>query len=235
MTQAAIVGSPIIAALDVDDLSRLRDLAAALAPYVSHVKVGLQAFTALGPAAFEAAGAHAPVFADLKLHDIPNTVAGAARAAAAHGVALLTVHASGGARMVAAAVDAAPRVRVLGVTVLTSLDDSSLAEVGQPAVAAQAPRLARLAVRAGAGGIVCAPGDVATVREAVGAGPLIVVPGIRPAGADRGDQARVATPASAMAAGADYLVIGRPLTDAADPGAAAAALLAEITAVASRG
>ncbi len=220
--------NPLIAALDTSDLERLEQLAGALGPHVGYLKVGLEAFVAHGPAAVAVAVRHAPVFCDLKLHDIPNTVAGAAAAAARLGVALLTVHASGGPGMIAAAAKAAPDVAVLGVTVLTSLDDTVLAAVGQPPVAEQVPRLAALALDAGARGVVCAPTDVAAVRAAVGPDALLVVPGIRPHGADQGDQARVATPMAAMMAGADLLVVGRPLTASPDPAAAARALLAEL-------
>jgi orotidine-5'-phosphate decarboxylase len=222
------VVNPLIVALDAADAGRLEDLAAAVAPHVGALKVGLEACTALGtPQAVRLAQRHAPVFCDLKLHDIPNTVAGAAAAAAQLGVALLTVHAAGGPEMIAAAVKAAPDVQILAVTVLTSLDDDVLAQVGQPDAATQVRRLAALAVDAGAAGVVCAPGDLPAVRAAVGEGPLTVVPGIRPAGADAGDQRRLATPHVARAAGADRLVVGRPVTGADDPAAAARALLAE--------
>jgi orotidine-5'-phosphate decarboxylase len=221
--------SPLIVALDTDDLARLDLLAAAVAPHAGLVKVGLQAYVAHGAEAVRRAAAHAPVFCDLKLHDIPNTVAGAAAAAEALGVAMLTVHASGGPQMIAAAAKAAPTTTILAVTVLTSLDDADLAAVGQPAAAEQVPRLAALAAEAGAGGIVCAPTDVAAVRAVVGADLAIVTPGIRPAGAPGGgdDQARVATAAAAMRAGATHVVVGRPITTAVDPAAAAAALAAE--------
>lgn len=225
--------NPLIAALDTADLARLEYLAAVLGPYVGHLKVGLEAFVAHGPAAVAVAAAHAPVFCDLKLHDIPNTVAGAAAAVARLGVAFLTVHAAGGPAMVAAASKAAPGVVVLGVTVLTSLDDAALVAVGHPPVAEQVPRLAALAVEAGARGVVCAATDLAAVRAAVGPDALLVVPGIRPGdageqGADQGDQARVATPREAIDAGADHLVVGRPLTTRPDPAAAARVLLTEI-------
>jgi orotidine-5'-phosphate decarboxylase len=195
------------------------------------LKVGLELFAAEGPPAVHAAAALGrPVFLDLKLHDIPNTVEGAARSAAALGASLLTVHASGGPRMVEAAVrGAGDRVRVLAVTVLTSLDDEQLARVGLagPAPAAVV-RLARLAVEAGAGGLVCSPLEVAQVRAAVGPGPLLVVPGVRPPGSAAGDQARVAAPAEAVRAGADVLVLGRPLREAPDPAAAARAIAAAL-------
>ena len=221
----------ICAALDFPTWAAAEPFARAVAPDVGLLKVGLELFAAEGPSAVRSAAALGrPVFLDLKLHDIPNTVEGAARSAAASGASLLTVHASGGAEMVRAAVrGAGPRVRVLGVTVLTSLDEAALASVGLagPAEAAVV-RLARLAVAAGAGGIVCSPHEVAAVRAAVGAGPLLVVPGVRPPGAARGDQARVATPAEAVRAGADVVVIGRPLREGGDPAAAARAIAAAL-------
>ena len=222
-------GSPLIVALDTADPARLGALAEAVAPHAGLVKVGLQAFTALGPGAVDTVRHHAPVFLDLKLHDIPNTVSGAAAAAADLGIAMLTVHASGSPAMVAAAVAAAPDVAVLAVTVLTSIDDDQLALMGQPPAAEQVPRLARLAVEAGAAGIVCSPNEIAAVRGAIGTGPLIVVPGVRPAGADVHDQARTATPAHAIAGGATHLVIGRPITQAGDPAAACRTILEELS------
>lgn len=219
----------ICAALDFPTFAAAEPFARAVAPEVGILKVGLELFAAEGPAAVRAAAALGrPVFLDLKLHDIPNTVEGAARSAAASGAALLTVHAAGGAEMVRAAVrGAGPGVRVLAVTVLTSLDAAALEAIGLagPPEAAVV-RLARLAVGAGAGGIVCSPHEVAAVRAAVGPGPLLVVPGVRPAGAAKGDQARVATPAEAVRAGADVIVVGRPLRDAPDPAAAARAIAA---------
>lgn len=221
----------ICAALDFPAWAAAEPFARAVAPEVGMLKVGLELFAAEGPAAVRAAAALGrPVFLDLKLHDIPNTVEGAARSAAASGASLLTVHASGGEAMVRAAVrGAGERLRVLAVTVLTSLDDAALAAVGLAGPAgAAAIRLARLAVAAGAGGIVCSPREVAAVRAAVGPGPLLVVPGVRPAGSARGDQVRVATPAEAVRAGADVLVLGRPLRDAPDPAAAARAIAASL-------
>jgi orotidine-5'-phosphate decarboxylase len=214
----------ICAALDFPTWAAAEPFARAVAADVGMLKVGLELFAAEGPAAVRAAAALGrPVFLDLKLHDIPATVEGASRSAAASGAALLTVHASGGVEMVRAAVrGAGPRVRVLAVTVLTSLDTAALAAVGLAGAPEEAVvRLARLAVGAGAGGLVCSPLEVAAVRAAVGPGPLLVVPGVRPAGAARGDQARVATPEAAVRAGADVIVLGRPLRDAPDPAAAA--------------
>jgi orotidine-5'-phosphate decarboxylase len=222
------VTNPLIVALDTPDAVRLAELAALLGSEVGHLKVGLEAFAANGPDVVRAAAAHGRVFCDLKLHDIPATVAGAAVAAARLGVAMLTVHAGGGAAMIRAAVDAAPDVTVLAVTVLTSLDDAALAAVGQPPASEQVPRLAALAARAGAGGIVCAPTDLVAVRAVVGPDLPIVTPGVRPAGSARDDQARVATPARAMADGATHLVVGRPITGADDPVAAARAIVQEI-------
>jgi orotidine-5'-phosphate decarboxylase len=221
----------ICAALDFGSWARAEPFARAVAPAVGLLKVGLELFVAEGPAVVRAAAVLGrPVFLDLKLHDIPNTVEGAARSAAASGAALLTVHASGGAEMIRAAVrGAGGRVRVLAVTVLTSLDAAALDEVGLDGPPdAAVVRLARLAVGAGAGGLVCSPQEVAQVRAAVGPAPLLVVPGVRPPGAARGDQSRVATPAEAVSAGADVIVVGRPLRDAADPVAAARAIAASL-------
>jgi len=221
----------ICSALDFGRWAEAEPFARAIAPHVGMLKVGLELFTAEGPPAVRAAAALGrPVFLDLKLHDIPATVEGAARSAAATGAALLTVHAAGGAQMIEAAVrGGGGRLRILAVTVLTSLDAATLERIGLtgPPEAAVV-RLARLAVAAGAGGLVCSPQEVAAVRAAVGPGPLLVVPGVRPAGAALGDQARVATPAQAVAAGADVIVVGRPLRDAPDPVAAAMAIAAEL-------
>ncbi|OFX25379.1 MAG: orotidine 5'-phosphate decarboxylase [Anaeromyxobacter sp. RBG_16_69_14] len=217
----------LCAALDFPSWSAAEPFARSVAPEVGLLKVGLELFAAEGPAAVRAAAALGrPVFLDLKLHDIPNTVEGAARSAAATGASLLTVHASGGTEMVRAAVrGAGPGLRILAVTILTSLDTEGLALVGLAGPPVDAViRLARLAVDAGAHGLVCSPLEVAAVRARLGPGPLLVVPGVRPAGAARGDQARVATPQEAVRAGADVLVLGRPLREAADPAAAARAI-----------
>ncbi|MEW6431855.1 MAG: orotidine-5'-phosphate decarboxylase [Myxococcota bacterium] len=213
----------------------------AVAPYVGVAKVGLSLFVEHGPRAVEAFQAKgARVFLDLKLHDIPNTVELAAARAGALGVGYLTVHAAGGRAMLESAVKGAkdgaakaghaPPV-ILAVTVLTSMDDAALAEVGVPVAAdAQAARLAALAKASGAGGLVCSAREVAKVRAAVGPAFVLCTPGIRPAGAATGDQARVETPAAAIAAGADLLVVGRPIYAAASPRDAAKAILDEISA-----
>ena len=224
--------NPILCAIDTHELARAQSLIAATAGAVGGVKLGLEFFVAHGPGGIRAAAAgQKNVFLDLKLHDIPNTVAGAVKSALAVDPLLLTVHCSGGAAMMRAAIEARGRARtkIVGVTVLTSLDDNDLAAVGQSApAAAQVRRLALLAQASGLDGVVCSPQEVAMLREACGKDFLLVVPGIRPAGAAVGDQKRVQTPRDAIGAGADYLVIGRPITQALDPGAAARAILADI-------
>jgi orotidine-5'-phosphate decarboxylase len=215
----------IIVALDTDSPETALGAARTLSGEVGMFKVGMELFPRGGPALVRAIrGAGAEVFLDLKFHDIPNTVAGAVRSAAALGVRFATVHASGGRAMLAAAAEAArgSRLTVLAVTVLTSLDDSDLAEIGVLPPAAQAvARLAGLAAREGIGGIVCSAGEVAAVRSQVGPGVVLVTPGVRLPEDDRGDQKRVSTPSEAVRAGADYLVVGRPITRARDPVAAA--------------
>lgn len=214
---------------DLDEATRWIEL---LAPHVGVMKVGLELFVAAGPSAVKRVEQHgAACFLDLKLHDIPATMAGAAARAAALGVRYLTVHASAGPialREVARAV-AGSETRVLAVTVLTSLDAAQLEAVGQtesPSVLAQ--RLAKVAIHAGIPGLVCSPQEIAALR-AISSAVEIVVPGIRPEGAAAGDQKRIATPQAAVAAGADVLVVGRPIRDAADPIAAAKSILAALT------
>jgi orotidine-5'-phosphate decarboxylase len=224
--------NPILCAIDTPDLARAQALIAATQGAVGGVKLGLEFFAAHGPGGIrQAAAGQKNVFLDLKLHDIPNTVAGAVKSALALDPLLLTIHCSGGAAMMRAAIEARgpARTKIVGVTVLTSLDDNDLAAIGQSApAAAQVKRLALLAQESGLDGVVCSPQEVATLRQACRKDFLLIVPGIRPAGAAIGDQKRVQTPQEAIAAGADYLVIGRPITEAPDPGAAARAILAEI-------
>jgi orotidine-5'-phosphate decarboxylase len=222
----------LIAALDTGDPARAASWAASVSPHCAMVKIGLELFCAAGPDVVRRFGP-GDVFLDLKLHDIPNTVRGAIRSLIPVGPSLLTLHASGGAAMIAAARDAVEEagsgIRLLAVTVLTSFDADILGSVGVSGpVGEQVVRLARLAVSAGAHGLVCSAHEIAALRDALGSAPLLVVPGIRPAGSAVGDQARVMTPRAAMAAGADYIVVGRPITGAEDPGAAAAAIAAEI-------
>ncbi len=233
LTRAAAVAH-LAVALDSSERDEIVRLAGLLAGRAGTVKVGLEAFTAHGPDLVrEVRDLGVPVFLDLKLHDIPNTVERAARNAARLGAAMLTVHASGGEAMLRAAVAGAAAAErppaVLAVTVLTSLDDSALAGLGIPGGAAGRVRAwAEMARAAGCGGVVCSPHEAAGLRAALGAGFLLVTPGIRPAGAEHADQRRVATPRAAVEAGADVLVVGRPITGAVDPAAAAEAILAEL-------
>ena len=223
----------LIVALDTADVARAAGWAAAVGPHCGMFKLGLEFFLANGAAGVRAIAGR-PIFLDLKLHDIPNTVAGATRAVLPLEPRMLTVHAAGGAAMIAAAREAAEagganRPMILAVTVLTSLTAGDLAATGVPdQPAAQVLRLARLAVDAGADGLVCSPLEVAMLRQELGRSPVLVVPGIRPAGSAVGDQARVTTPEAALAAGADQIVVGRPITAAPDPGQAAASIAAAI-------
>ncbi len=229
----------IVAALDVPDPAAAAALAGKLAGHVGMYKVGLELFVAHGRAAIDSVRPFGlPIFLDLKLHDIPQTVEAAARGAGALGAALVTVHASGGAEMIAAARRglsagaaaagvAAPKL--LAVTVLTSLGADDLRAVGFAGTPAEAAlRLSRVAMKAGADGLVCSPEEVAELRRELGPAPLLVVPGIRPAGAAAGDQRRTGTPRAAVEAGASHLVIGRPLRDAPDPAAAADSIAAAL-------
>lgn len=225
----------LIVALDVPTAAEAQRIVAALGGSVSTYKVGKQLFTAAGPAVVrDLSGAGRKVFLDLKYHDIPSTVAAAVRAASELGVAMLTVHASGGSKMLKAAVEAAGAATrpplVLAVTVLTSFGDADLKEIGVAAqTLEQALRLASLAQKAGCGGVVASAQEARAIRQEMGAGFAIVTPGVRPAGGAKDDQTRVATPAEAIAAGADYIVVGRPITGAKDPAAAARAILEEIS------
>lgn len=229
--------SPLFCAIDTADREMALTLAQVVAPHVGGFKLGLEFFSAHGPdgvQCFHKFGL--PLFLDVKLHDIPNTVAGAVRALLPLRPAIITLHASGGAAMLAAArqaADMAPefRPRLLGVTLLTSLDHDDLAAFGvHRAPEDQVLALARLARHAGLDGIVCSAREAPAVREEAGREFLLAVPGVRPVGAEVGDQKRVVTPHAARAAGADILVVGRPITAAADPGAAARAIAAEIRA-----
>lgn len=226
--------NPVFVALDTPDLSKALAIAKAAAPYVGGLKVGLEFITANGPKGIKKIVALGrPVFADVKFHDIPNTVAGASREIARLGVMLFNIHAAGGEAMMRAAKDAAasinPNVKLIAVTVLTSLNDEDLDAVGQRTPArGQVERLAALAKRSGLDGVVCSAQEIALMRKVGGKDFLVVTPGIRPAGADIADQKRIMTPAAAMRAGSDILVVGRPITGAADPAAAAKAIADEI-------
>jgi orotidine-5'-phosphate decarboxylase len=233
-----MTANPLLCAVDTADLARAKELVAGMRHVVGGIKLGLEFFSAHGPAGVRMViDGKSPLFLDLKLHDIPNTVAGAVRAAAALEPLLLTLHTAGGPGMMEAARNAADlvasqgkrRVKLLGVTVLTSLDDGDLSAVGQQGpVGEQVQRLAVLARDSGLDGVVCAPPEVAALRQLCGPDFLLVVPGIRPAGSASGDQKRVMGPRAAIQAGADYLVVGRPITEAAHPAAAAQAILDEL-------
>lgn len=235
MSTAADPANRLFVALDTTDAADAAGLAQRLKGVAGGIKLGKEFFTANGPAGVaRVAACGLPLFLDLKFHDIPNTVAGAVRAALPLKPFILNVHASGGAAMMKAAVEAAktahPRPLVIAVTVLTSLDDNDLRAVGQtPPAVDQAVRLARLAQASGLDGVVCSAKEAMAIRGACGKNFALTVPGIRPAWAAAGDQKRFVTPREAVALGADYLVVGRPITEAADPVEAARRVVAEIT------
>ncbi len=222
--------NPIFVAIDTPDLDKALAIARAAGPHVGGLKVGLEFITAQGPDGVRAMTRLGyPVFADVKFHDIPNTVAGASREIARLGVSIFNVHASGGEAMMRAAKNAAsainPGMKIIAVTLLTSLDENDVAAIGCRGTAAeQVVRLASLAQKSGLDGVVCSAHEIAAIRKACGDDFLLVVPGIRPAGADLADQRRVMTPREAVDAGADIIVIGRPINAAADPGEAARAI-----------
>lgn len=224
----------LIVALDVSTAVAAHKIVAAVGDSAFTYKVGMQLFTAEGPQVVRdllASGRR--VFLDLKYHDIPNTVARAVTEAANLGVSMLTVHAAGGGRMLSAAVEAAqgrPELMVLAVTVLTSLDDNALEKIGvRGGVADSVVRLAAIALANGCQGVVTSAREASTLRAELGDGFAIVTPGVRPAGTSSGDQVRVVTPAEAIASGASHIVVGRPITEAADPSAEARAILGQIS------
>lgn len=231
--------NPIIVALDAPTLSDAKSLATALAGEVGAFKIGLELFNAVGPSVFsavrECVGDGCRIFYDAKFHDIPNTVAGAVRTAGAHRLWMVNIHASGGAEMMRAAVDAARSASlfpplVIAVTVLTSIDQQALTDelgVDRP-IKGHVVSLAKLAQECGCDGVVSSPQEIAAIRQACGPEFLIVTPGVRPAGAAVGDQKRVATPEEAIAAGANYIVVGRPITGSIDPGGAARMILSSL-------
>ena len=224
----------IFCAIDTADIDRALHLAPLLAKAGCGIKLGLEFFSAQGPDGVrrvqEKAG-DPPLFLDLKFHDIPNTVAGAVRAVSSLNIAYLNVHASGGPDMMRAAKEAcAPGTKLLAVTVLTALDDPALKSVGQSGPAAeQVERLALLAQETGLDGVVCSAHETPSIRQACGPDFTLMVPGIRPAGTDSGDQKRTMSPNKAIETGADHLVIGRPITQANDPAQAVRDILSTIT------
>lgn len=221
----------LIIALDFPDPGHAHDCAVDLSGDVAWFKIGLQLFTAAGPDIIrDIAATGAQIFLDLKLHDIPNTVAKAVEAAAGLGVKMLTIHLSGGSRMVEAAVASCPPdLLLLGVTVLTSSDETTLRETGiGDGVQEQTARLAKLGVTAGVGGLIASPHEVQALRSQLGSAVTIITPGVRPAWSAPDDQKRFTTPREAIANGADFLVIGRPVTAHADPREAIRKISSEI-------
>jgi orotidine-5'-phosphate decarboxylase len=233
-TSSESADARLIVALDYPDATTALDLVDQLEGATRWFKIGLELYVAEGNSLVaELQRRGYSIFLDLKFHDIPNTVASAVRSVARLGVQMLTVHAAGGPAMLAAAAEAAGETgpALLAVTVLTSMDEAQLAATGVlGSSAAQVETLARMAYANGVKGFVCSAVEVANLRSQLGSKPLLVIPGIRPEGATSGDQKRVATPGAAIAAGASYLVVGRPITRAADPGAAARSILAEMQA-----
>jgi orotidine-5'-phosphate decarboxylase len=224
--------APIAVALDAPDLATAKLWAQAVAPHVVVVKVGLEVFLRDGHDAVHVAreASGCDIFLDLKLHDIPATVSGAARSVVGLAPKYLTVHASGGPDMIRAAVEALPNTYVTAVTILTSLTQEQLTAMGWNGSAQDiVKRLAAQSVAAGARAIVCSPQEVAAVRAEVGPEPVLITPGVRPAGSDAADQKRIATPEQALADGANLLVIGRPITGATDTAHAAATIAASIS------
>jgi orotidine-5'-phosphate decarboxylase len=238
MVAANFTSDPrLIVALDVSSAAEAQKIVSALGDSVHIYKVGMQLYTAEGPQIIrDLVSSGRQVFLDLKYHDIPNTVASAVREAVQLGVSMLTVHASGGEKMLRTAVEAArvSTLQILAVTVLTSMDENDLNSVGVPGpVVDQVIRLASIALHAGCAGVVSSAREAKALREKLGENFLIVNPGVRPAGADHGDQARVVTPAEAIQAGATHIVVGRPIAAAKDPAAAARAINQEISAAAN--
>lgn len=222
--------APIAVALDAPDLETVKVWANACAPAVDVLKIGLEVYLRDGEAAIDLIRqTDCKLFLDLKLHDIPNTVKGAAKSVARFEPEFLTVHASGGPSMISAAANALPNTKITAVTILTSLSAQDLIAVGFEKSAEElAVRMARMAVEAGARAIVCSPHEVSAIRAAVPSETTLITPGVRPLGADLGDQSRVATPNEAIANGANIVVIGRPITGAADIGAAAFEIAASL-------
>lgn len=225
----------LVVALDVPTIADIKTVLNSLPRQILYYKVGLELFTAEGPAAIRMLlNGNKRVFLDLKLHDIPRTVARAVASAARAGVSLLTVHASGGRDMLRAASESAGEhgesaPKIIAVTTLTSLNGDDLHEIGIPQTLAEHTlSLGKMAISAGIDGLVCSPNEASAFRGALGNGPILVTPGIRPAGAEAGDQKRFATPKTAVRAGADFLVVGRPILEASDPRAAALEILKQM-------
>lgn len=232
-TNSSNANNPIICAIDTTDVAKAKNLVQSVKGSVGAIKLGLEFFTANGADGVNSVTGDIPLFLDLKFHDIPNTVAGAVRATAGINAFMLTIHTSGGKAMMQAAAEAAKSLpkkpMIIGVTVLTSLDGFDLESIGmQNDVKYQASKLAELALDSGLDGVVCSPHEIETLRQQCGKDFKLVVPGIRPEGSASGDQKRVMTPKEAIEKGADYLVIGRPITEAKDPAQAAKEILSSL-------
>ncbi|MDG1286846.1 MAG: orotidine-5'-phosphate decarboxylase [Rickettsiales bacterium] len=226
--------NPILVAIDTVDLEKARGLARSVAPHVGGIKLGLEFFVANGAQGVNYVAGDMPVFLDLKFHDIPNTVAGAIRATAGINCFMMTVHACGGGDMMRAAKEAALSLpnspKIVGVTVLTSMDQADLGRVGvDKPVEQQVLDLADLAKDSGLDGIVCSPREISALRARIGSDFTLVTPGIRPSGSAKGDQKRIMTPKDAVDEGSNYLVIGRPIAQNAEPAQAAADIFASIS------
>lgn len=225
--------NPLLVAIDTTDTTRASQLVREVAPHVGGIKLGLEFFTANGIEGVRKVAGDVPVFLDLKFHDIPNTVAGAIRATAGINCFMMTIHAAGGGEMMRAAKEAAlslpQQPKVVGVTVLTSMDESDLQRVGVRSVLEeQVLNLADLAKESRLDGIVCSPREISAIRARVGTDFTLVTPGIRPLGSEKGDQKRVMTPKEALQEGSNYLVIGRPITQSDNPAQAAAEIFASL-------
>ncbi len=233
-TKSLNATNPIICAIDTTDIMSAKKLSGQVSGSVGAVKLGLEFFTANGAVGVREVAGDIPLFLDLKFHDIPNTVAGAVRATAGINSFLMTVHTQGGKTMMKAAKEAALQLpnkpMVVGVTILTSMDAADLESIGvKNSVSDQVKKLADLAQKSGLDGVVCSPHEIEVLRKQCGQDFKLVVPGIRPAGSDVGDQKRVMTPKETIDLGASYLVIGRPITGAADPAGAAKKILASLS------
>ena len=234
MPQDIKAAEKLIVALDVKSLAEAKEIIRKLSPAVRIFKVGMGLFTLCGPDAVALVhDSGAKVFLDLKFHDIPNTVAHAVRSAAKLGVFMVNIHALGGSEMMMRAVEAAreseKKPKLLGVTVLTSMDQSSIGEIGiEKKIEEEVVSLARLGKESGLDGVIASPNETGLIRKNLGKDFIIVTPGIRPAGAEKGDQKRVMTPKAAVTAGADYIVVGRPIIETKDPLGAAKKIIKEM-------
>ena len=225
--------SRIICAIDKSDLSAAENLVSQVQENVGVIKLGLEFFTSLGPDAVKKIAKKLPVFLDLKLHDIPNTVAAATRNSASLGVSILTVHTLGGLEMLkAAAKEKGSKMKVFGVTILTSMTDEDIAQIGiNSKISDEVLTLAGLAIKAGLDGIVCSPHEIEIIKKTYGNKLELIVPGIRPDGAEKGDQKRTMAPKEAIEKGADYIVIGRPISWSEDPAKASAEILKSLKSI----